>query len=201
MTRRGLLFGPLLVVLLPTGIGCKDAVTEPVRVEPGSPVDVINNLQASYVLRDIEQYARLLAPEFRFKFQPLDAQEIAKEFWSREEDLAGTEALFKATVVASISVDLIHGPEEDVEDPEFPTGTKRILINQTFLQVDETTGITWVVSDLQDLFFRPGDETLGEDRDRWFLTEWRDLPSTGAPTVGITAVLPATWGRLKAAYR
>jgi hypothetical protein len=168
---------------------------------------VVNNLEASNVLRDIDQYAKLLAPEFIFKFQPIDAQEIAKEFWTRDEDSLGTNALFNAQIVTSISIDLVHGPAEDANDLELPDNAKKIRINQTFLQVDETTGITWVVSDLQDMFFRPGDELLGEDPTLWFLIEWRDIPSTaapgirtdplGAPTVA-SSERPSSWGALKA---
>jgi hypothetical protein len=205
MTRLGVLV--LVAVLLPTGIGCiedcMDCGFRPPELKPKpqtSPENVVNNLQASYVLRQIEVYAKLLAPEFRFVFQSIDAEEIAQDSWTREEDLAGTDALFEATVVTSIYIDLIHGPAVDAEDPELPADAKKIRINQTLLQVDESTGLTWVASDIQDLFFRPGDPGQGEDPDHWFLIEWRDIPTTSAPRTPTTGEQVTTWGKIKSKY-
>jgi hypothetical protein len=208
------LFFPLAMIAMLTAFhGCifsPDVDDPKITVEyktQTSPENVVHNLKASYVLRDIDEYAKLLAPEFIFKFQPVDAQEIAKEFWTRDEDSLGTNALFKATIVTSITIDLVHGDAEDANDLELPANAKKIRINQTFLQVDETTGITWVVSDLQDMFFRPGDATLGEDENLWFLIEWRDIPSTAAPGIrtdplgagSVTSTrLPSSWGAMKA---
>jgi hypothetical protein len=205
MARRlpsAILLGATLLVI--TGLGCgDDKVTNPKvspYLEPTSPSNVVANLQLAYQRREIDEYAKLLAPEFIFKFQPVDAQEIAKEFWTRDEDLAGTGALFGAAVVTSIAVSLGHGPDAPADDLELPDDARKIRIDQTFLQVDETTGITWVITDLQDMFFRPGDETLGEDPDHWFLIEWRDIP-TAAAASGAAAVRPATWGKLKSQYQ
>ena len=107
----------------------------------------------------------------------------------------------------TITIDLVHGPSEPANDLELPDNAEKIRINQTFLQVDETSGITWVVSDLQDMFFRPGDATLGEDENLWFLIEWRDIPSTTAPGIrtdplgaesATASRFPSSWGALKA---
>jgi hypothetical protein len=207
VTFRRVLLAGLGVMTIPGGLACIespphcDGCPEPFLQKPQtSPENVVHNLQFVYVHRDIEQYAKLLAPEFRFVFQPIDAQEITQDSWTREEDLAGTRALFEAPVVTSITIDLVHGPAVDADDPELPPGAKEIRINQTFLQVDESTGITWVVSDIQDLFFRSGDATLDEDPDLWFLFDWRDIPSTGAPRTPASGEQETTWGKLKSRY-
>ncbi len=75
-----------------------------------------------------------------------------------------------------------------------------IRINQVQLVVDQTDGITWLVIDTQDMFFRPGNPDLGESPDLWFLIEWRDIPSAAAPRVSPATEEPATWGLLKTIY-
>jgi hypothetical protein len=173
-----------------------------------SPENVVYNLQASYLLREIDEYAKLLAPEFIFLDQPVDAQELAERFWTgegdkhlwtRDEDIAGTRALFEATVVASISIDLDHGPAEAAEDMSLPDNTKKIRINQLFLHVDETSGVTWVVTQVQEFFSRPGDPDLGENPDSWFLVAWREIPSATAPS-SPASVRGTTWADLKVRY-
>lgn len=75
----------------------------------------------------------------------------------------------------------------------------KIEIDQTQLEVDQTDGITWRVTDPQDMFFRPGQTSAGENPDRWFLLEWRDIPD-GLILHGPAATEPATWGLLKPLY-
>jgi hypothetical protein len=208
--KKRLVPGVVLLSLV-AGPGCgDDKVTGPEPLpyrEPTSPSNVVANLATAYQLRNVDEYAKLLAPEFIFKFQPVDAQEIAKEFWTRDEDIAGTGALFGATVVTTIAVSLGHGPDVPAEDLELPDDARKIRIDQVMLQVDETTGITWQVYDLQDMFFRLGDATLGENPDHWFLIEWRDIPSTAAPLpaagsfIGPASSLPSTWGKIKSQYQ
>ena len=86
-------------------IGCDDEESPPPDIreppppnygdykEPTAPESLINNLQVSYRRREIEKYAQILAPEFRFRFQPIDQNEIGKEFWTHDEDSVGTRAL------------------------------------------------------------------------------------------------------------
>ena len=79
---------------------------------------------------------------------------------------------------------------------------ERRLALTTNLEVDQTDGITWTSSDQQDMFFRKGEATAGEDTTRWFLFEWRDLESrTGSSPMGRPVpVLPSTWGKIKTLY-
>jgi len=164
-----------------------------------SPEGVVTELVASYRQRDIKRYSRLLAPEFVFKFQPSDAQQIGTDFWTRNLDSTGTEALFETHLVSQIDLVVIHDNAVPADSTSFPPGTMTIRLDQVQLAVDQTDGITWLVADLQDLFFRPGNPALGENPDLWFLVEWRDLPSLNAPGV-FPSVQQATWGLLKARY-
>ena len=184
-------------------IGCDDE--EPIgppnlpEYEPlTSPENLIVNLQGSYVRREIEQYARLLAPEFRFQFQPIDQTEIGKESWNRDEDSVGTRALLTTPLVAEIRIHLAHGGRDSTLDQTPPADSVRIRIYTTDLQIEQTNEISWVVSDQQDTFFRKGITTNGENPTRWFMYEWHDLPSLRSPRPAGGA--GTTWGRVKNLY-
>jgi len=172
--------------------------------QPTAPESLITNLQASYRNREIERYAAILAPEFTFKFQPIDANDIGTPFWTREQDSTGTKALLTTTEVSDIRINLIYGARDtSVNFPGSPLDSLKIRIITTDLQVDQTDGTTWVVTDQQDMFFRKGIETNGEDPTHWWLYEWDDLPTLAAPGVrplsaGTSAsqVLASSWGAL-----
>jgi hypothetical protein len=171
-----------------------------------SPENVVKNLQAAYRLRRIEEYAKLLASDFEFWFQPEDGNNIGTDFWTRDLDSLGTLALFTTERVSNITIELIHGPAEPTNELNMPPGTMHIRIDQTQLEVDETEGTTWLATDLQDMFFRRGLVDAGEDTTHWFLLEWRDIPISLAPRMGSDPlskevigpeVLPTTWGALR----
>lgn len=171
-----------------------------------SPEAVVANLVASYRLQNIEEYSRLLAPEYIFKFQPVDAAQLETEFWTRDQDTTGTDALFSTPLVSQITINLTHGNAVPTNEVDFPPGTMTIRINQTQLEVDQTDGITWLAQDIQDMFFRQGDFEAGEDSTNWFLIEWRDIPTSGAPRLGddplsaksaSPGVTPISWGALR----
>jgi hypothetical protein len=165
---------------------------------PTAPESLITNLQVSYKYREIEHYADLLAPEFIFKFQPIDANDIGMPFWTRDQDSTGTRALLMTTFVSDIRINLIYGHRDSSVNMAPPVDSLKIRLLTTDLQVDQTDGTTWVVEDQQDLFFRKGREQSGENPDYWFIYEWDDLPSVSSAGLGGPGT--TTWGRLKARY-
>lgn len=179
-------------------INCPPVV--PDFVPQTSPEAVVANLVEAYRKRNIEEYSRLLAPEFIFKFQPVDVQHVGAEFWTRDQDTTGTDALFGTPLVSQITLVVTHGSATLTEEIGFPPGTMTIRLDTVQLEVDQTDGITWLVRDIQDMFFRAGNQDNGENPDFWFLLEWRDVPtrlaSQGAPTGG-----GATWGFIKTMYQ
>jgi hypothetical protein len=198
----------LLAVAALVWVGCDEDPIDPgcdpcppldPFLEPTSPENVVANLQAAYRLRDIEEYAKLLAPEFTFVLQPVDAQNIGTDFWTRDQDSTGTVALFTTELVSNIMIELLHGSAEAPIDSALTPGTKWIRIHQTLLEVDEASGTSWLVTDLQDMFFRQGKAAAGEDTTQWFLLEWRDIPTFTSPTPS-SGTQEATWGKLKAQY-
>lgn len=72
----------------------------------------------------------------------------------------------------------------------------KIRVLTVDLQVDQTDGVSWVVTDPQDFYFRKGLPGNSEDSNRWFIYEWADLPSLASPRARL-----ATWGMLKSRYR
>ena len=165
---------------------------------PTAPESLITNLQLSYRQREIKEYAKLLAPEFVFKFQPIDANAIGTEFWTRDQDSTGTRALLTTSLVSDIRLDLFWGAKDGTVDKTAPPDSVRIRIITTDLEVDQTDGITWLITDQQDFFFRQGKAENGEDPTHWFIYEWDDLPTAAAP--GLRAGGGTTWGNLKNLY-
>src|SRR5262245_55532994 len=172
---------------------------------PTAPESLITNLMASYRNREIEHYAEILGPDFIFRFQPIDADDIGSPFWTRDQDSTGTRALFNSPDVSDIRIDLIFGDRDTaINEPGTPLDSLKIRIITSDLQVDQTDGTTWLVQDQQDMFFRKGIEANGENPDYWWLYEWDDLPSlntapgmrplsTGASR---TQEYATSWGRL-----
>ena len=198
----------LSFLLLAVGLmGCDDDVVEPPCGDlcpsspyssPTAPESLITNLQVSYRNREIEHYAELLAPEFIFKFQPIDANDIGTPFWTRDQDSTGTRALLTTPEVSDIRLNLIHGGRDQTIDTTPPVDSLKIRIITTDLQVDQTDGTTWVVNDQQDFFFRQGKAINGEDPTHWFIYEWDDLPSLASPRPFV--VKSITWGKVKSRY-
>jgi len=196
MLLSGCIFDPKKVINPPA---------KGVYSEPTAPESLITNLQVSYRTREIEHYAEILAPEFIFNFQPIDANEIGTNFWTHDQDSTGTRALLTTNEVSEIRINLIYGARDTtINFPGTPLDSLKIRIITTDLQVDQTDGTTWVVTDQQDMYFRKGIETNGENPNYWWLYEWDDLPSlagapgvrplsTGVPT---TPDRTTTWGNL-----
>jgi len=192
----------LVLVALAALFGCDDE--ESPRIGNGSvyaipiaPESLIVNLQHSYRRREIEEYAKLLAPEFKFYFQPVEQGTIGKEYWNRNEESTGTRALLTTPEVSQIRLTLIPGGRDSTIDHAPPADSVRIRILTTDLQVDQTNEITWVVTDQQDMFFRRGHPLTERTLSHWFMYEWHDLPSLGSAR----ASTRMTWGGLKIRYK
>jgi len=192
-----------LVLLAGSFAGCdEDTVSPPPPPlspysSPTEPESLITNLQISYRQREIEEYAKLLAPEFIFRFQSIDVDDIGTEFWTRDQDSTGTRALLTTPEVSDIRLSLIHGARDLTVDSTPPVDSLKIRIITTDLQVDQTDGTTWLVQDQQDFYFRQGKAANGEDPTHWFIYEWQDLPSLGAPRFEVRGT---TWGQMKNIY-
>jgi hypothetical protein len=170
--------------------------------EPTAPESLIANLQVSYRNREINHYTELLAPEFIFRLQPIDASILGQEFLTRDQDSTGTRALLTTTEVSEIKINLIYsGRDITVNFPGTPVDSVKIRIITTDLQVDQTDGTTWVVTDQQEFYFRKGLAGSGENPNQWWMYEWDELPTLFATASNPTPVMSVTWGGLKTRYR
>lgn len=185
-----------------TGPECGDPPPPPPAIyysELTSPENLVANLQVAYRRREIGKYAELLSSDFRFLFGPMDQGESGTvESWTAEQDSTGTDALFRTPLVSSIRIELLPGDSGEPTELGHPPDAVRIQLSHVRLEVDQVDGTTFLVTQPQDLYFRPGREALGEDPARWYLLEWRELPLPAAPKPG--GVRNTTWAVLKSRY-
>ena len=174
-----------------------------------SPENVVNNLQASYQRKEIEEYAKLLDPTFIFKFQQADIPpDLPRDYWTRDEDSTGTDALFTTDEVSTISLDPGAYSSVDAGRLDEP-GAKQIRLTHVKLEVEQVNGVTLLVQgDIQDMYFRKGSVEAGTDSTKWYLFEWQDLSGGNAPRPGVTPVASdpaggaqdANWGQILADF-
>ncbi len=169
-----------------------------------SPEAVLNNLIVSYQRREIDEYAELLDPEFRFYFQDGDAPpSLGRDYWTAAEDSAATHGLFAADNLSEMSVSLTFGDATTGTVVRSPDPFMWIRTTAMKLVWDFRSGTTYLITgDVEDFFFREG---TGEDAGRWYLYEWHDLSgfgSTDGPGDGVRrgATAAATWGGMKSLY-
>ncbi len=219
MRKRSLVSAAAIVLLAVLVWGCDEDPTcvYPPPPDPGqtSPENVVSTLAASYQRREIEYYAVLLDPEFRFYFQPRDIPDgLERDHWNRDEDSTGTEALFGATAeVSAIYLDLGAFASEDAGRIDEP-GAKRIRLTHVKIEVDQyTEAVLLVEGDIQDMYFRRGSLAAGTDSTKWYLFEWWDESGGGRlkPAGGVSDtapgpaesnahIQPTTWGSIKARF-
>ena len=182
------------ILLIGGSWGCKteDAKGSVVYLPQTSEDNVMNNFQVAYRKREIEQYAKLLAPEFQFYLDPATRGTLGVDFWSRTEDSLRTEGLFNSTEVTKIAINLTW-PPKSAKPANFlpPRDTWKILdLSDVFLDVDyapvgqEVT--TFRVEDqTQKFYFRKGRTSppSGAGDTLVYIVEWHDQ-GTGANSVG-----------------
>jgi hypothetical protein len=208
------------VLLGAAGLGCKEKITGsggdplfPQYKAATSPENVAYNLQTCYQRRDIDAYGKLLAPEFRFYFQPSAVpQDLGRPYWVHDEDSTHTAILFRTPQVNGIQITLTYGPA--IVPPELDMGAAgwMKIHAQAHLEVDDVNGVTYIVAgDFEDFYFRKGLlQNAGEDTASWYLVEWHDIENpggygVGAPMAGPAGVEPAaaqetSWGSIKNQY-
>jgi hypothetical protein len=158
-----------------------DRATEPVPrlrayLSPDDPVNVVANLETAYANRDIDAYAGLFAPEFRFKFQPQDARRTGRESWGLEEDLRSTRNMFYSAKVKSIEIRLRKQPAVPATESGLQH-TMLVVVSPMFLRITERSGrVMEVNGDRQEFYLRRAYDEDGAER--WLIVEWRDLPGS-----------------------
>lgn len=153
--------------------------------------NVLNNFQVAYRKKRIEEYAKLLANDFQFYFDPVTRNQLGIEFWTRTEDSLRTEQLFTSPEVTKIVIEL-DWPEKSAAPAGFLPprgGWTKLFLTDVYLDVDfapagqEVTTFR-VEQQQQRFYFRRGrtNPPSGPSDTLTYIVEWRDQ-GTGAATV------------------
>lgn len=169
--------------------------------------NVLDNFQRAYRTRDIEAYARLLASDFQFYFDPVTRDQLGISFWTRTQDSLQTGSLFGSPEVKKIVIEL-DWPRGSAVNAGFPPpreGWTKLFITDVFLDVDfapvgqETT--TYRIENQQQRFFFRRGRTYppsGPADTLVYILEWRDMGAGSSfgrsrmLTSGVT-----TWSSIK----
>ena len=198
-----------MIILLAVALflpGCGDTSTAPVNSDKyyesdlSIPENLLKNLVTSYERREIDQYSKLLAQDFTFKFQPGPGADTFPDGLSLAQDVLFTGNMFKSDDVVEIRLGMIWGlPHDQIWLGE---QVSRIQLIDLHLDVEKTGSlILRVVGDPQDFYFRLGKETLGEDPSRYYIVGWQDVGSPSAPAGLSPAVESITWGSIKRLFQ
>lgn len=186
--RRPLFALLTLTLLLPSAFGLWGCDTEVIEdagdyLPQISEDNVLHNFQVAYRRQEITEYAKLLADDFQFYFDPATRDELGIQFWSRTEDSLKTELLFDSPEVTKIAIDLKWPARTARPSNQLPPRDVWTYydILDVFLDVDfapagqEVT--TFRVEDqTQRFFFRRGKSPTPAENDTLvYLVEWRDF--------------------------
>jgi hypothetical protein len=140
-----------------------------------SPENVLHNLQVSWARREIEQYAKLLDPQYIFKLEARDIPpDLARDYWNRDEDSTMIAALFDNPHVWRINLDFGPFVAEDAGRADAP-GARRIRLTRATLEIELSSDTTLVAQgDILDMYFRRGNAAAGTDSTKWYIFEWQD---------------------------
>lgn len=200
-----LLLAALVLPLTFAGCGDEDDVVDPPNayLPQTSEDNVLHNFQVAWRERNSTEFAKLLANDFQYNFDPRTRTQLGIEFWSKTSFVAGVMCLFEAPDVKKITIELTWPANSAA-----PAGLlaprhiwTRLFLSDVFLDVDvqppggEIT--TFRVEDqVQRFFFRrgatyppsgPGDTLV-------YIVEWRDEgDSAQKPSL---AVEPSTWSSI-----
>ena len=177
---------PLLLVN-----GCTEGVVKiDDEIKPQTSEDnVLDNFQVAYRKKLINEYARLLANDFQFYFDPVTRAQLGIEFWTRTEDSLRTEQLFTSPEVTKIVIEL-DWPARSAIGAGFlapRNGWTKLFLTDVYLDVDfapigqEVTTFR-VEQQQQQFFFRRGRTSppSGPSDTLMYIVEWRDQGVTNS---------------------
>jgi hypothetical protein len=169
------------------GGGDPEGNPPPEYVTPDTPENALHNFYVAQVTRDLEGYDAVLASDFVYLFPsdlPLEQMGSCDGEWTREEELAAAEALFGASSVTGIYLDLPEAEAVPSTEIGMPEGAMLIRLTGARFSVDDRSGTTFAAYEntVYDLVFRPGMAGAGEDPASWYLFLWREMPRANAPS-------------------
>jgi len=181
-------------------------------------------LEATWESKVVNEYAKLLAGDFRYHFSLDSDPMLADQYpnWGRDDEVESTLHLFQGftnsmgeAVPAATRINLTLTGVSYVSDFEHPDSTehyRKVVVTNLGGEIEVPTGyfesITYSISARHELYLVRGDAavlpagTVG-DANQWYLRRWDDLSTSTATRKGpvIHPASPATLGRIRAQYR
>jgi len=169
--------------------------------------NVIENFQRAYRRRDTTAYARLLANDFQFYFDPSTRDQLGIAYWTRTDDSLSTEQLFTYHDVSKIVIELDwpRGSATAAGLPAPRATWTRLFLTDVYLDVDfapagqEVTTFR-VEQQQQRFYFRRGrsNPPSGPADTLVYIVEWRDMGiGAGGFSSLALALSPTTWSGIK----
>ena len=199
---KKVLIGLVVIAVLALACGEEEGVTptEPERLEPTSPVNVLKNVEKSFNQSDINLLKAMLSTNFVFYFDPRDVGQsppgswyVIPESWSYTEFWQAAYNMFcrAYSINLSITTGNIGTPGEN----EATYRADKVKLSLTVM-VDENNGF---IADggYCNYEFERYDSASGKKY--WRLTAWWDLTSEFFDAY--PGLAPASLGNLLALYR
>lgn len=188
--------------------GCRTYPVDPApEYLPQTTEDnVLHNFQVAWRRREINEYTKLLASDFRFNLDPATRKQLSTEYWDRETESARTGCLLNSADIQKITIELDWPVRSAVSAGlAVPRETwSKLSLNDVFLDVDfkppDSELTTYRVEDqTQRFFFRRGRTypPSGPADTLVYIVEWRDEGAVAFKS-GVALVEPNTWSRTKA---
>jgi hypothetical protein len=186
----------LAAVVLVSFNACENGGT----TQPPPPYEIISlieSIELSFNIRDIEDLEVCLASDFIFCFDPKDVGEetgeyIIPESWTRDQFIDIVGYIFDVVYSIDLKIDtsVIHNPITDDKTYTAADVPVRFLI-----MIDPVSGFL-----AQGTFtFELRAEYDRYHRNYWYVTTWRDF--TGLDNPGERNIVPASFGVILANFR
>lgn len=213
--RAGALLAVGLVALLAGCGGDETCDCRPPYPVQDSPASVLQALERSWRERNLDEYSKLLADDFRFHFDAGTRVERGlPDYWTTPQESVAVGKVFSSDLVSSIVVNMKFNPDAL---PDTRTGHGRwvyIQVTDVHVEVDlrPTTeipeGITFLIDgQRQRYYFRTGlteSDTLAASPTAglYYLVEWWDygLDAPAMVRAPRTSVERITWSGIKTTF-
>ncbi len=153
-----------------------------------SPENVIHNIGALYIRRDVQKYDDTLGQDYVFRFQPIDIGPSQPDSLLRSEEILFAEHLFQTgkpeeDLQPASRISLVITTTSSGPDPRIGHfGWKKYVV-QTQLTLTFPNGNQNNVNSPAWFYFKQEPDSSGH----WKLAEWADQPSGSAAPMLATA--------------
>jgi hypothetical protein len=199
---KTLIIASVVVVLLALACGEEEGITRPriPVINPVYPADVLENVETSFIRRDIDLLKKCLSPDFVFYFDPNDVGQnppgsiyVIPESWSYTEFWLVARNMFNKTYAINLSI-----PTGGVGTPG-PGETRYKAENVSIsllVMVDERNGY---IADNGYCNFAFEVYYNEQKEKRWRLSGWWDFTNEYADAT--PGLIPTSLGRILAMYK